>query len=27
LPSGSYAVTVRGRNCGEQTTTLRYVVP
>ncbi|MDX2015715.1 MAG: IPT/TIG domain-containing protein [Myxococcaceae bacterium] len=27
LPSGSYPVTVRGRNCGEQTTTLRYVVP
>jgi hypothetical protein len=27
LPSGSYPVTVRGRNCGQQTTTLRYVVP
>jgi hypothetical protein len=27
LTSGSYAVTVRGRNCGQQTTALRYVVP
>ncbi|MCU0698615.1 MAG: IPT/TIG domain-containing protein [Myxococcaceae bacterium] len=27
LPSGSYPVTVRGRNCGVQTTTLRYVAP
>lgn len=27
LPSGSYPVTVRGRNCNDATTSLRYVVP